>query len=31
MRTDRIDKIVKGMREQGMDQMIISDPSPFIT
>ena len=27
MRTDRIDKIVKGMREQGMDQMIISDPS----
>lgn len=27
MRTDRIEKILKGMREHGMDQMIISDPS----
>lgn len=27
MRTDRIEKIVKGMRAHGMDQMIISDPS----
>lgn len=27
MRIDRIEKIVSGMREQGMDQIIISDPS----
>lgn len=27
MRTDRIEKIMRGMRECGMDQMVISDPS----